>query len=144
MRPFFCELGIDPLAKPGLLRAPAEAFRDQQIINPAPLDRNGFLFIQIRLKAIQGPRGERQPQLLGRREGGRDHFSDLVGSLGGGTPRALFVRERCEPSRVEALEPGAHGDRGELELVRNRRHPVPLVGQENDASAFDQPGGSGT
>jgi len=138
--PFFGELGIHPLAKPGLVRPPAEAFRDQQLINPAPLDGNTFVFMQIRRQPIQRPRGERQPQLLGRRQRGCDDFSDLWRWVGRWTPGARFVRKRGEPSRVETLEPGAHGDGGKVELVRNSRYSVPLMSQEKDASPFDQSG----
>jgi hypothetical protein len=30
-----------------------------------------------------------------------------------------------------------------VELLRNRWYPVPLIGQENDTRAFDQPGSGG-
>jgi hypothetical protein len=50
-----------------------------------------------------------------------------------------LVGEGGETNRVEALEPGPHGERGELELLRNRGHTVPLVRQTDDACAFDVP-----
>jgi hypothetical protein len=52
----------------------------------------------------------------------------------------LFVPEHSETSRVETLEPGSHSDDGEPELVRKSRYTAPWIGQEKDASAFDQPG----
>ena len=142
--PCLGELRIDPLTTPGRVGAPAEAFGKQEISHPTALEGDGFLCIPICRKSIEGPRGAWQRQWLRRGQRGRTHFSDLVGRVGRRAPCAGLVGEACQTSGLEALAPRAHGDRWQLELLGNRWHAVPLGGQQDDPSAFDQPGGGGT
>ena len=46
-------------------------------IKRSRIDGNTWVFMQIRRQPIQRPRGERQPQVLGRRQRGGDDCSDL-------------------------------------------------------------------
>ena len=65
MAPFFGELGVHPLAEPGLLLAPAQALREQELVDPAALDRDALRFVQVRFQAVQRPGGKGQAQALG-------------------------------------------------------------------------------
>jgi len=62
MRPFFRELGVDPLAKPGLVAPPAQTFGEQDLVDPAAPDRDGLVLAQVRRPSVERPRGKRQPQ----------------------------------------------------------------------------------
>jgi hypothetical protein len=44
-----CKVGIDPLAEPTFLAAPAQALGNQDLINAAALDGNLLVLVQIRL-----------------------------------------------------------------------------------------------
>lgn len=77
-------------------------------------------------------------EVLGRGEGGGDNFGDLWRCVGPRTPGERFVGQGCEPSRVAALEPGPNGDGGELELLCNRWHTMPLVRQTDEGRSTSQ------
>jgi hypothetical protein len=64
MRPFFCELKVDPRAEPGLLPAPAQTLLEQDLVNPAAPHSNALLLQEIGGEPIERPRRERQAQAL--------------------------------------------------------------------------------
>jgi len=61
MIPFFGEGRIDPLAEPGLVLPPAQAFGDQDLVDPAALHCDALVFMQVGRQPIERPGGERQP-----------------------------------------------------------------------------------
>jgi hypothetical protein len=63
MAPFFGEGGIDPLAEPRFLGPPAQAFGVQQLADPAALDRDPLLLMQIGGQAVERPAPEWQSEV---------------------------------------------------------------------------------
>jgi hypothetical protein len=54
----FGERGINPLAKPRFLLAPAQAFRPQQLADARALHRNPLDLLELRLQPVQRPTSE--------------------------------------------------------------------------------------
>jgi hypothetical protein len=72
------ERRINPLAKPRFLLAPAQAFRQQQLVNAGALHPNPLDLAQVFPQAIERPARERQTELKGRGEGHGDDLADLL------------------------------------------------------------------
>jgi hypothetical protein len=75
------EGGVHPLAEPGLLRAPADAFRHQNLIDPAALDGDPLVLGQVRDEAVERPTGKRQPEVGRLGEDGCNEGTDVVGGV---------------------------------------------------------------
>jgi hypothetical protein len=84
----FGELGVDPLAEPTLVLAPAEPLVDQQFVDAAPLDRDGLLLVEVGLEPVERPAAEGQAQLLGVGQRGGDDLGALLGRVGVRAARA--------------------------------------------------------
>ena len=76
--PFCREVGIYPLAEPGLEGAPAQPFTLQQLKHTRGTDRNAALLTQIRRQPRIGPTGEGLAQRLRRAERGRHYLAHLL------------------------------------------------------------------
>jgi hypothetical protein len=81
------EVGIDPLAEPGLLLAPAQPLIQQDLVDAAALDGDPLPLIEIRLQAVQRPTAERQSQVVRLGQGRGDDLSSLRGGVGRGAAR---------------------------------------------------------
>ena len=60
--PFFRELGVDPLAEPGLLPPPAQTLPEQDLVDPAGPRGDALVLQQVGGEPVQGPRREGQTQ----------------------------------------------------------------------------------
>ena len=110
MIPFFGELGIDPLAEPGLLMPPLQPLIDEDLADAAPLDRDALPLVEVISQAVERPAAEGQAQALrvGQRRG--DDLGALLGRVGGRAPGPGPIFQATEPPVVEASDPGV--DRG--------------------------------
>jgi hypothetical protein len=55
MGSFFRERRIDPLPEPRLVPPPAQAFLEQDLVDPAALDRDPFVLAQVGRQPVQRP-----------------------------------------------------------------------------------------
>ena len=78
MTPFFGEVGIDPLAEPGLVMAPLQALVNKDLTDPAAAHADAVVG-QVGDQPIQGPAGKRQTQLGGPGQGRGDDSTALLG-----------------------------------------------------------------
>ena len=120
--------------------APAQALGQKDLVDPAALDRDPLVLVQVDRQPIQRPRREGQVQRLGIGERGGDHGGDLLGRIGRGPAAAGPILEAVEAFGVEAMDPAAHGMGVEKELLGDARHGLALAGAPDDAGALDPPG----
>ena len=135
--PFFGEVGIDPLAKPGLVAAPAQALLQQDLIDAAALHRDPLVLGQVGRQPIQRPAGERQLQGRGIGERSGDHGGTHIGRVGGRAARARLVLQSRKPLCVEAADAATHGLGAQPERVGNGGRRFALAGMPDDAGALD-------
>src|SRR5579859_7684775 len=70
---FSRELGVEPLTKPGLLFAPAQAFFVQDLEDARLLHGQAQLLFDISCQPLEGPTAVGQTQLAGPGEGRLEH-----------------------------------------------------------------------
>src|SRR5262249_51639936 len=103
--PFGRKVGIDPLAEPRLVRAPAQAFALQHLMDAAAAHREAVRLLQINRQTGERPAGKRLAQRLWVGEGSGYDQPHLLARVGG---RTATMRGVCQPSAtplVEALDP---------------------------------------
>jgi hypothetical protein len=123
--------------------APAQTFVDQDLVDPAALDRDPLPLVEVGGQPVQRPRRERQIQRLGIGERGGDHGGDLLGRIGRRPAATGPILEAVETLGIEAMDPAAHQVGPETELVGDRRHVMALTGAPDDPGALDLPRGRG-
>lgn len=117
--------------------APAQAFRQQQLVNARALDRNPLDLIQICLQPIERPAGKREPQVSGVRQARRNHRAHLLRAVCGGASWPWLLFQPRQALAIEALEPAQDRGGGELQRLGDGRHALALVGQPEDAGSLD-------
>lgn len=135
------ELGIDPLAEPGLLMVPPQAFPQEDLVDPGPLDRDPLLLMEIVPEAVQGPAGEGESQALGVGQGGGDDLGPVVGGVDRRPSRAGLVLEAGEAQFVEPMDPEVDGGPADVEVVGDGGGALSLGDGQEDLGALDEPGG---
>jgi hypothetical protein len=123
--------------------APAQALGQEDLVDPAALDRDPFVLVQVGRQPVQRPRRERQVQALGLGQCGGDHPRHLLGRVGRWAAAARAILKATEARGVEALDPVAHRVGSKTELVGNARHVLALAGVPDDACPLDLPCGCG-
>ena len=123
--------------------APAQALGEEDLVDPAALDRDPRVLGEMDGQPIQRPRRERQAQGLGIAQRGSDHGGHLLGRVGWRPARAGPILEPAEALGVEAMDPATHGLGAETELLGDARHVLALAGMPDDAGALDLSGGCG-
>jgi hypothetical protein len=103
-------LRVHTLTEPGLLLAPAQALGQEDLVDPAPLDRDALVLVEVGLQPIEGPAAEVEAQVLRVGQRGGDDLGDLLGGVGRRAALAGPVPEPVDPPVVEAAEP-------EIELI---------------------------
>jgi hypothetical protein len=124
--------------------APAQALGQEDLVDPAALDRNPLPLVEIGGQPVQRPRGERQIQRLGIGERGGDHGGDLLGRIGRRPAGAASVRQAVKASGPEAVDPDAHGMGGKAKLRGDARDVFAPASVPDDAGPLDLPGGCRT
>jgi hypothetical protein len=122
---------------------PPQAFGQEDLVDPAPLDRDPLLFVEIVPESVQGPAGEGQSQALGIGQGGGDDLGPMVGRVGRRPARAGLVLEAGEALFVEAMDPEIDGGPADVEFVGDGGGAPSLGGGQEDPGALDEPGGRG-
>ena len=137
--PFFGEVGINPLAEPGLVAAPAQPFGDEDLADATTLHADGLVLGQIRRQPIERPGGKGQVERLGVGERDRDDGGPLVGCVGRWSARARLVIEARQPTGVEAQHALAHRIEIDVQPGRNRRARLAGMHGLDDACPLDAP-----
>jgi hypothetical protein len=106
--PFFGEGGVDPLAEPGLVLAPAQTFVDQDLVDPTALDGDRLTLVEVGRQPVERPGGEGQVQALGIGQRRGDHLRHLLGRVGWRATGARPILQTGYAARVEPLDPVAH------------------------------------
>jgi hypothetical protein len=120
--------------------SPPEALGQEDLVDPAPLDRDLLVLVEVRLEPVQGPRGERQAerQRVGHRRG--QDLGDLLGRVRGRPTGSGLVRQGGDPLGVEPGDPGIDGGARDAQVAGDAAGPAALGGGQDDAGALDQPG----
>jgi hypothetical protein len=138
--PFFGEVGIDPLAKPGFFVSPTEPLGDEDLADATALHANAFDAAQVVYQPIQRPGGVALFSQVGRPgERGLNDLTDELWLVGHGPTRAWRFFESLQSLLIEAMEPIAHHTLAHIELLGNLRRPLSLARQPDDLRSFAFP-----
>jgi hypothetical protein len=120
------------------LLPPAEALLGEDLVDPAPLDRQPLLLIEVGLQAVQRPAAERQLQgfRLGQRRG--DDLGPLLGGVGRRPAGAGAFLEAGHTPIVEAADPGIGGGSRAAQRRGDGGRGTAFRCGLDDAGAFDQ------
>jgi hypothetical protein len=140
--PFCGEVGVDPLAEPALLLAPAQALGQEDLVDAAPPDADP-LGVEVVLQAVQRPGGEGQAQLPRVGQGGGQDLGDLLGRVGGRAAGAGHVLQAGEALEVVAADPGVDGRARDAQLTGDGGGLQAARGGLDDAGALDGAGRRG-
>src|SRR5919199_3547574 len=141
--PYFGELGVGPLAEPGLVLAPAQSLLEEDLVDAAALHGDAPVLVQVRGQSVQRPRRKGQAERSWRRERGGDHGGDLLGRIGGGPSGAAAVFEAVEPLGIEAVDPAADGVDFGTDELGDVWGAAALAGVVDDTRALDLTRGRG-
>ena len=123
--------------------APTQALGEENLVDPAALDRDPLVLVQVSRQTVQSPRCERQVQRLGVGERGGEHRGDLLGRIGRRPAATGPILEAAEALGIEPMDPATHHLGPEKELVGNLRYVMALTGAPDDPGALDPPRGRG-
>ena len=121
--------------------APAQALAQEDLVDPAALDRDPLALVQEGGQPVQRPGGERQIQRLGIGERGGDHGGDLLGRIGRRPAGPGPILEAAGARGLEAMEPATDGIGVKAELLGDARHVLAPAGLPDDPGPLDLPGG---
>jgi hypothetical protein len=124
--------------------APAQALGQEDLVDPAALDRDPLLLVQVGGQPVQRPRREGQVQRLGIGERGGDHGGDLLGRIGRRPPDARPIVQATKAGGIEAVDPTTYGIGVETKLLGDAQHILAPAGMPDDAGPLDLPGGCRT
>jgi hypothetical protein len=89
--------------------APAQAFVEQDLVDPAALHRNPFVLVQVGRSSVERPGGKGQPECLRLAQRTRDHGGGLLGRIRRPAARTGPILEGFHAFRIEAADALAHG-----------------------------------
>jgi hypothetical protein len=120
--------------------APPQALSDQDLVDPAPLDGDAPVLVEVRLQPVERPATEVQPQVLRGGQCGGDDLGHLLGRVGRRAALAGPVAQAGEALVVEAMEPlieliAAHAD-----TPGDGAGPLARGEAFDDLGPLDQPG----
>jgi hypothetical protein len=119
--------------------APAQTFVDQDLVDPAALDRDPLLLVQVGGQSVERPGGEGQIQALGIGQRRGDHPCHLLGRVGRRATGARPILQPGQAARVEPLDPVAHRVGCQAQLGRDRRRHPALARLPDEARPLDLP-----
>lgn len=123
--------------------APAQALGEEDLVDPAALDRDPLMLVQVGRQTVQRPRREGQIQRLRIGERGGDHGGDLLGRIGRRPADTGPILEAVQARGVEAMDPAPHLVSIKTEMFGEARHGLALMGVPDDAGPLDLPSGCG-
>ena len=137
--PFFGEVRIDPLAEPGFLVAPLQAFADDDRADPAAAHGDAVAG-QVGDQPVQGPRREGKAQFgrAGQRRG--DDGAALLGRIGRRPSRAHVLLQPVHAAGVEAVQPVPHRVGAQVHPGTDLGRLQAVHGMHDDLGASHQPG----
>jgi hypothetical protein len=97
--------------------APGEALRQEDLVDPAPLDRDFLGLVEVGLEPVQRPAGKGEAERLGVGHRGGENLSDLLGRVGRRAAGPGLIGERGDPLGVESRDPVVDGGAGDAELA---------------------------
>jgi hypothetical protein len=112
---------------------------DQDLVNPAALDRDPLPLVEVGGQPVQRPGGEGQVEALGIGQRRGDHRRHLLGRVGRRAADARPILQPGHAARVEPLDPGAHRVGCQAQLGRDRRRHPALARLPDDARPLDLP-----
>jgi hypothetical protein len=98
---------------------PPQAFSQEDLVDPAALDRDALLLVEIGLQAVQRPAGDGQAQAFGVGQRRGDDLGTLLRGVGMRPPGSRLVLQAVEPLFVEAMGPGVDRGPGDAEILGN-------------------------
>jgi hypothetical protein len=122
---------------------PPQALGPQQLVDPAPLDREARLLVKVGLQPIQRPATEGQAQVRRVGQGRGDDRGPLIGVVGVRAARAGAVLQGGEAAVVEPADPGRDGRPGDVQLVGDLADRLPVGRGQEEAGPLDEPGRCG-
>ena len=137
MTPFFGEVGIDPLTKPGLVMTPFQTFADEDLADPAAAHGDAVVG-QISHQTIQGPAGKGQPQLGGPGQGRGDDGTALLGRIGRWSSGAHVLFQPVQTACVEAVDPGANRVAAQIHPAGDLLRLEAAQGMDDNLGAADK------
>jgi hypothetical protein len=123
--------------------SPAEAFRQEDLVDPAPPDRDRLVLVEVSLKSVERPAGEGEPERQGVGHRCGEDLGDLFGRVGGRPPGTGLVGEGRGPLGVEAGDPGVDRGPRDAEVAGDVRGPPSAGGGKDDPGALDHAGFGG-
>jgi hypothetical protein len=123
---------------------PPKALGPQQLVDPAPLDRDPSLLVEVGLQAVERPAAEGQAQGLRVGQGRGEDGGPLVGVIGVRAARAGAALQGGEPAVVEPADPGRDGRPGDLQLAGDLADGPAGGGAKDDAGPLDESGRGGS
>jgi hypothetical protein len=122
---------------------PLQALGLQQFVDPAPLDRDALLLVEVGLESVECPAAEGQAQPLGIGQRRGDDLGPLLGGVGVRPAGPGPLLQAGEPLVVEPADPGVDGGPGAALGLGDGGGLLAAGGGEDDPGAFDETGGCG-
>lgn len=119
---------------------PLQALGQEDLIDPAPLDRDPLLLVEIGLEAIERPGAVGLAQVLRVGQGRGDDLGALLGGVGGPPPRPPPLLQAVDPLLMEPVDPGVDGGPGDAEFLGDPARALPPGDGRDDAGALDEAG----
>jgi len=123
---------------------PGQPLVDENLVDPTPLDRDPFLFIEVGLEPVQGPAGEGQAEGLGIDQSDGDDLGTLFGGIGVGTPGSRLILQTRQSLFVEAMNPKVNRGPTDAQVPGHLAGPLSLGDSQKDLGALDEAGLFGT
>jgi hypothetical protein len=120
------------------LLPPGEALGQQDLVDPAPLDRDLPMLVEVGLDPIQGPGGEGEPERAGVGHRGGEDLGDLLGRIGRRPAGSGLIGQGRDPLGVEACDPGVDRGSRDAQVAGDGGDRPALGGGEDDPGPLDQ------
>jgi hypothetical protein len=117
---------------------PSQTLLQEDLVDPAPLDRDRLLLVEVGLESVECPAGERQAQFLGGGQHGGEDLGALLGGVGVRPTGSGLIAEPGQAVLIEAMNPGINRGPADTELMGDRRGPATRGGGHQDASSLDK------
>ncbi len=117
---------------------PTQALLQEDLVDPAALDRDVLLVVEVGLQAIQRPAAEGQAQALGVGQGSGDDLGPLLGGVGVRPARAGAVVEAAQPLLVEAMDPDVDRGPRDAEVLGDLAGPSSVGEGQEDPGPLDE------
>jgi hypothetical protein len=118
---------------------PPQALGPQQLVDPAPLDRDPPLLIEVVPQPVERPGAERQAQVLRVGQGRGEDRGSLVGVVGVRAARAGAVLQGGQATFIEPVDPGRDGGPGDVQFAGDVGGRSAFGDSQDDPGPLDEP-----